>query len=439
MAAEIINLVTSGHSLAECLPAKLDKMTDARDRAFVQALCYGVCRFYSRLDVVLSHLLTKPMKEKDSDVHALLLVGLYQLMEMQTAPHAAVSETVNAVQALKKSWARGFVNAVLREYLRQQESLNNVMEQDDEAKYAHPAWWIKALKKAWPQQWEAILQANNQHPPFSLRVNVSHQNRENYLAKLQQQELSAHVIAHTEQGIILDNPVNVEQLPAFADGGVTVQDGAAQLAATLLQLQPHQRVLDACAAPGGKLTHILELAPDAEVIAIEKESSRLAAIQENLTRLHQRAKIHCADAAKLDSWWDKKPFDKILLDAPCSASGVIRRHPDIKLLRQPADLRALQKEQYHLLTQLWQTLAPNGLLVYATCSVMPEENQNNIERFLAEHSDAVEEKIQAEWGVALSCGWQILSGMCEMDGFYYACIRKLSHLRHPAACPRDLD
>lgn len=423
LAAQIIESVTNGHSLADSLPLQLAKLNDARDRAFVQAICYSVCRFYSQLDAVLSHLLSKPMNEKDTDVHAVLLVGLCQLMVMNTAPHAAVSETVNAVALLKKPWARGFVNAVLREYLRQKDNMTSLIEDDVEAKFAHPIWWIIGIRKVWKEQWEQILQANNEHPPFSLRVNKQHNTVEKYLELLQQAELPAHRIAHTEHGVILNTPVAVEELPGFQQGQVSVQDGAAQLAATFMQLQPNLRVLDACAAPGGKLTHILEIEPTCEVVAVEKDKSRLASIQENLARLRQQATVICADAGNI-KWWDKKPFDRILLDAPCSASGVIRRHPDIKLLRQPTDLPALQKEQYTLLKNLWQTLAVNGLLVYATCSIMPEENHLNIQKFLSEHDDATEEKIHFEGGITMPHGMQILPGTNEMDGFYYAVLRK---------------
>lgn len=424
IAARIIDAVTDGHSLAECLPPQLAKLTETRDRAFVQALCFGVCRFYPRLDVILSHLMTKPMKAKDSDVHALLMVGLYQLMDMQTPPHAAVSETVNAVEALKKPWARGLVNAVLREYLRQQDSLPELIATDDEARFAHPAWWISTVRRAWPDQWQEILDANNVHPPFSLRVNQQHVDVEKYLQQLHAQELPAHRIANTHHGVIVETPTAVEQLPGFAKGHVTVQDGAAQLAAELMQLSAGQRVLDACAAPGGKLTHILEIVPGLDVVAVEKDKSRLLSIRENLQRLQQKAELKCADAADLAAWWDNKPFDRILLDAPCSASGVIRRHPDIKLLRLPDDIRALAAEQYRILSALWQTLAPGGLLVYATCSIYPEENVQVIKKFLAEHTDAREEVITADWGIACEYGRQILPGQHEMDGFYFACLRK---------------
>lgn len=422
IAAKVIDQVTDGSSLADCLDPALKPLKDPRDRAFVQAVCYGVCRFYARLDVILSHLLKNPMQAKDSDVHALLLVGLYQIIEMRVPPHAAVAETVNATEKLKKPWARGLVNAILREYLRQQEKLASVLQTDEEALYAHPGWWIDKIKKDWPAHWQQIVEANNQHPPMSLRVNQRRLTRDAYLAKL---TVPAQIISAVSQGLQLESPVAVDELPGFLDGDVFVQDGAAQLAAELMQLQPGQRVLDACAAPGGKLTHILECEPAlAKVTAVEKEAARLSSIKENLQRLQLHADCVCADAGAVSSWWDGELFDRILLDAPCSASGVIRRHPDIKLLRQPTDIKALAREQKRLLEALWPLLKPGGLFLYATCSVFADENTAVMESFLSAHPDASEEVIEAEWGLKTARGRQILPGMDGMDGFYYALLRR---------------
>jgi 16S rRNA (cytosine967-C5)-methyltransferase len=418
----MIDKVTDGHSLSDLLGNTLPQLKDPRDRAFVQNLCYGVCRYYTRLDVILSQLLEKPMKAKDSDVHALLLIGLYQLMDTRVPAHAAVAETVQATQGLKKPWARGLVNAVLREYQRKHTVLESECLTDAEACYAHPLWWISAIKKAWPLQWEAILHANNERPPFALRVNPQHVTRATYLEKL---NAPTSVIAQTEQGFILEQPVPVEELPGFAQGAVSVQDGAAQLAAHLLRLAPNQSVLDACAAPGGKLTHILELEPKlVHCIAVESDKNRMRSIEENLARLNLVAECLCADASAPDTWWDGKQFDRILLDAPCSASGVIRRHPDIKLLRQPTDIKSLVQKQLAILEALWLTLAKGGVLLYATCSIFPAENTGVIKTFLAAHPDASEDKIEADWGVACEVGRQILPGMHQMDGFYYARLKK---------------
>lgn len=421
IASRIINDVTDGYSLTERLETSLAMVADPRDRAFIQAICYGVCRYYTCLDVLLSYLLDNPMKAKDSDVHALLLVGLYQLKYMRVPPHAAVAETVNATEKLHKRWSRGLVNAVLREYLRQQEKLEEIIKDDIEVLYAHPRWWINALQKAWPDHWQAILAANNEHPPLALRVNSRQLSRDDYLKKLE----SAHIIPETQCGVILDTPIPIEELAGFHDGMVSVQDGAAQLAAELLALAPHQRVLDACAAPGGKLTHLLELEPNlAACIAIESDAHRMQSIKDNLTRLTLHADCLCANAIDTKQWWDGQLFDRILLDAPCSASGVIRRHPDIKLLREPADIKAVTITQHKLLEALWPLLKPGGLMLYATCSVFPEENSQMIASFLSLHADAKEKPIDASWGLACPVGRQILPGMHQMDGFYYARIEK---------------
>jgi 16S rRNA (cytosine967-C5)-methyltransferase len=425
LAARIIDEVTDGRSLSDCLESSLKLVNDPRDRAFVQAICYGVCRYYTRLDILLSHLFTKPMKAKDSDVHALLLVGLYQLMEMRVPPHAAVAETVNAAEKLKKPWARGLINAILREYLRSREKREQQIQSDPESHYAHPSWWIHAIKTAWPDQWQDILVANNAHPPFALRVNQRQLTRDHYVEKCQAKGLQLTIISETQSGLMLASPMSAEALPGFFAGDISVQDGAAQLACELLMLSPNLRVLDACAAPGGKLSHMLELEPNlAACVAVEKNSVRMPAIKDNLTRLSLQAQCIHADVNEVQDWWDGQLFDRILLDAPCSASGVIRRHPDIKLLRQPSDIPTLASEQLRLLESLWPLLKPGGLLLYATCSIFPEENVQVLQHFFAMHPDAKEEKIALSWGLPCEIGRQILPGMHNMDGFYYARVKK---------------
>ncbi len=419
-AALVIDQITEGRSLDQVMPIYLEKIVDPRDKGLLQALCYGVCRFYTRLDVMASAFLDKPMKAKDSDIHALILVGLYQLSEMRVPAHAAVAETVNAAKLLSKKWAPGLANAVLRAYLRHP-TLD--FSDDEEAAYAHPYWWISALRQAWPGQWEKMLEANNAHPPFALRA----KDREASLSALEAAGHKVMPIKATNTGLVLEEAVPVDELPGFLVGALSVQDGAAQLAASLLPLKRDARVLDACAAPGGKLTHILQNQPHlAEVVAVEKDASRMKSIQENLDRLDLSATLICADAKKTASWWDEQSFDEILLDAPCSASGVVRRHPDIKLLRQAADIAALAKQQLSLLKALWPTLAEGGTLVYATCSVFPQENEGVIKAFLAEEPSAEPWLIEADWGVATGYGRQILTGEQGMDGFYYARLRKKS-------------
>jgi 16S rRNA (cytosine967-C5)-methyltransferase len=424
-AATILSEVLDGASLSEALPTCLSKVKDKRDQAFLQALCFGVCRWYFRLDAILQILLDKPVKAKDQDIYCLLLVGLYQLIEMRVPAHASIAETVDAAKSLKKIWAKGLVNAVLRNYQRRSQEVNQKIQQNLNAVYAYPTWMIETTQKDWPENWKDILIAGNQHPPFSLRVNQKKITREKYIDKLMQQQIEVNPIVETQSGITLLAARDVNTLPDFFQGEVSVQDGAAQLAAELLSLSPKQRVLDACAAPGGKTTHILESQPLLEkVIAIDHDQERLTIVKENLERLQLTAELTCADAGNIDEWWDGVLFDRILLDAPCSASGVIRRHPDIKLLRHPDDINSLKKEQARLLSALWSVLKPNGLLVYATCSVYAEENSHVLSSFIAMNTDAKEEKIDAAWGKACVIGRQILPGMHGMDGFYFACLRK---------------
>ncbi len=425
IAATILCEVTEGASLSDALPKQMGKIKDLRDQAFLQAICYGVCRWYYRLDAILHLLMDKPLKPKDQDIYCLLLIGLYQLIEMRVPPHASVAETVDATKAFKKNWAKGLVNAVLRQYQRHALEITQVIQKKENAVYAHPAWMIDRVKKDWPEDWQAILTANNQHPPFSLRVNQTKISREKYIEKLLMQHMAAQPISETMSGILLEEACDVTKLPGFSSGDVSVQDGAAQLAAELLSVQPGERVLDACAAPGGKTTHLLEAQPKLQtLVALDHDAIRLESVKNNLERLKVHAELVCADAGHLEQWWDGTLFDRILLDAPCSASGVIRRHPDIKLLREPGDIFALSKEQTRLLSALWTILKPGGLLVYATCSVYAEENSQVLSAFIAAHSDAKEEKIKAEWGKECVIGRQILPGMHSMDGFYFACLRK---------------
>jgi 16S rRNA (cytosine967-C5)-methyltransferase len=408
------------------LDAVLEEMTgNARDGALVREMTYGALRWYFRLAAVAVRLLTKPLKERDADVFALVIVGLYQLEYMRVPPHAAVAETVAAAAVLGKTWAKGLINAVLRRYQRERETLLADLASNIEAATAHPRWLADMLRGAWPDQWQAILEANNSHPPMVLRVNRARLGREAYLAKLQAAGIAAQTTTCAPDGLVLEKPVSVEALPGFVDGLVSVQDGAAQLAAGLLETRPGQRVLDACAAPGGKTCHILERTPAlGELVAVDVDARRLAKVEENLERLQLTASLVAGDAGAPDEWWDGQPFDRILLDAPCTGTGVIRRHPDIKLLRRAEDIAELAKRQARLLDALWPLLAPGGKLVYVTCSVMPEENEGRITHFLATHDDAAEVPADMPCGMARTAGRQILTGEAGMDGFYYACIHK---------------
>ena len=422
----LVRVVTGGRSLSDALPDAVQSVTDKRQRALIQELSYGTLRWFFRLDAMLQQLMQKPLKARDIDVHCLLLIGLYQLTQLAMPQRVAVNETVQATAALEKSWARGLVNAVLRNYQRRAAELEVTGASDDVAKYAHPDWLIKQLQRDWPNDWVAMLTANNARPPFSLRVNQRRVTRDEYLDELNARSFEAVPLAHVATGLMLKKPVPVESLPGFSEGVVSVQDGAAQLAAGLLALEPGLRVLDACAAPGGKTAHILEAGPEIGALtAIDIDERRLRRIEENLSRLSLHARLLQGDAGKPTAWWDGQGFDRILLDVPCSATGVIRRHPDIKLLRKPEDVATLVSRQSGLLQALWPLLMPGGMLLYCTCSVLSAENSGQVARFLEMQADADEMPISAAWGRACQHGRQILPGENDMDGFYFACLRKL--------------
>ncbi len=413
-------------SLAALMAPALANVAE-NERPLLQELCFGTCRWQPQLQSILGRLLAKPLKNSDSDIHALLLIGLYQLRYTRTPDHAAIATTVDACKKLKKKWAEKLVNGVLRNYQREQQQLESQLANSPSFATGHPNWLRKAIEKFWPLQCTDIFTANNAHPPFTLRLNVAHLDRQSYLSQLQAQDISAQTTPFSPFGITLQKAVGVLLLPHFEDGLVSVQDEAAQLSAELLQLERGQRVLDACCAPGGKTGHILELEEGlGEVIALDLEQRRLVRVHENLQRLNKEATIICADAGDTDVWWDGKGFDRILLDAPCSATGVIRRHPDIKLLRVAEDIAKLAALQLSLLKALWPTLKPGGRLVYATCSVLPTENTRVIEKFMKGHEDAKHCVIDADWGIEQPFGRQLLPQLDGHDGFYYACIEKAS-------------
>lgn len=425
-AAQILaRVIGDGQSLTQALQAGLPMIADAKDRAFVQAACYGVLRYYQQLDFLAGRLLSKPLKAKDADIRALLLLGLYQLRHMRVKPHAAVSETVAACK--HKPWAKALVNAVLRQYLRDADQLQQACSADPEAGRNHPAWLIARLEQCWLQQAAAILAANDQPPPLVLRVNLLRGGRDDYLELLADQGIAATAVAECPAGLMLEQPLGVELLPGFAAGRASVQDAAAQLAAELMDLRPGHNVLDLCAAPGGKTAAILESQPGlATLLAVDVDAGRLARVRENLDRLGLAAELLVADASAAADWAQARRFDRILLDAPCSGLGVIRRHPDIKLLRRDSDIAALQDLQRRILDNAWTLLSPGGLLLYATCSVLKQENEEQVAAFLGRHADAGECPIAADWGEARPHGRQILTGDRRMDGFYYARLVKKS-------------
>lgn len=424
ISAQIIYRVAhNGRSLRDELSDAFSQHISARDKSFIQALVFGVCRSYFRLNAKAQFLLEKPLKIKDQDIYCLILVGLYQISQMRVPQHAAVAETVSAANDFKKPWSKNLINAVLRNYIRRKKECDDQLSENLENLYMHPEWMIIKIKTDWPEDWQTILKANNELPPFALRINQQKISREQYIQKfLRNDEIK--LIAETQNGIILQQAREVDFVPGFKEGFVSVQDGASQLVAPLLDLKPNLRVLDACAAPGGKAAHILEIQPKVKLTAIDRDPLRVQSIKENFLRLHLNADLKTADANELDSWWDGQLFDRILLDAPCSASGVIRRHPDIKLLRLNEDIAKLKIIQQTLLNTLWPVLKVGGILLYTTCSLFLEENVNILKAFLAKVPDASHVKIDATWGRVCDVGRQILPGMHDMDGFYFALLQK---------------
>jgi 16S rRNA (cytosine967-C5)-methyltransferase len=420
----LAQVLASGRSLADALPPFQSAFADARDAALLQELAYGTTRWYFRLNALLELLLSKPLKARDLDIRCLLLNGLYQLDQLALPQRVAVNETVQAVRALDKDWASALVNAVLRSFQRDRERLNTAIAGNPAALHAHPAWLIDTLQGDWPQYWQDVLSANNERPPFSLRVNRQRITRDEYLQLLAERAMPAEPLAWTGQGVRLSGPVPVGSLPGFSHGDVSVQDGAAQLAAGLLQLVPGQRVLDACAAPGGKTAHILETEPTACVTAVDIDDARLSRVGENLARLGLQAELVVGDAGNPAGWWDGRTFERILLDVPCTATGVVRRHPDIKLLRRQDDVAKLVTRQSAIMNAMWPLLASGGMLLYCTCSVLAAENSRQVGDFLDQNGDAMEVPIAAAWGHGCEHGRQILPGEDEMDGFYFACLRK---------------
>ncbi len=431
----LMQIITYRHSLTTCL-AKMDLVfrggempVDAMhcQKNLMKELCFGVCRWYFRLSILANKLLEKPLKKKDQDIYLLILLGLYQLLYLNLPQHVAVSETVEAAKLFKKPWASKLINGVLRNFLRRQEQLLSIAESNLIGHFAHPQWMIALFKTAYPEQWQSMLTANNQRPPLCLRINLQKITVHDYLKELADKNIMAHFVADSPTALILEQAQDIKKLPGFQQGYFSVQDSSAQFAASLLQLKPGQRVLDACAAPGGKTAHILETEPDlAQLVAVDKEEERVKKIRENLHRLQLPNIVQyvAADAQQTKLWWDGKHFARILIDAPCSGSGVIRRHPDIKLLRQPEDIFSLAEQQYALLTALWPLLEPGGILVYATCSVFPQENELLMQRFLDAQDNSQELPITESWGIFKSVGRQIVTGDNNRDGFYYARVVK---------------
>ncbi|MES9834751.1 MAG: 16S rRNA (cytosine(967)-C(5))-methyltransferase RsmB [Candidatus Thiodiazotropha sp. DIVDIV] len=424
ISAKVIQGVLAGQSLSELIPNHLQRIDDPRDGGLVQEIVYGVMRNYPRLEALVKCLLERPLKNKDRDVFALILIGLYQLLYLRVADHAAVHETADAAKHLGKPWAVGLINGVLRNFQRRRETLLDQVDGEPEVKYALPEWLLSGLTKQWPENWQDRAMALNSRPPMSLRVNLTANPREAYQQLLESEGLKSVEIPHIPSGLTLESPVDVELLPGFRKGWVSVQDGAAQLAAELLDLKAGQQVLDACAAPGGKSCHLIEREPGIELTAVDLSPERLQRVEENLARLNLQAEVAVGDASQPRGAWADRRYDRILLDVPCSATGVLRRHPDIKLLRRASDITNLVQLQGEILRAIWPLLAVGGKMLYVTCSILAEENERQLECFLSEQPDASELPMDVSWGEARSVGRQIAPGESDMDGFFYACLVK---------------
>ncbi len=432
-ALKALKQVFSGQSFSVVQQRTIDVLEDRRDRGLANEIVNGVLRWRWQLEFFVSRLLTKPLKQKDSDVQLLLLMALYELKECRAPDYAIINDAVELVRApggkgAGKKWAAGLVNAVLRRFTREKEELIASIK-DAQVHYSHPRWILEKIKTDWPENWTQILQANNQRPAFWLRVNQIQYSAEQYQNLLAENDIESQVSALADHALKLSHGIDVRLLPGFADGAVSVQDVGAQLTAELLNVAEHAQVLDLCAAPGGKTCHLLEHYNDIDkVFAVELEQQRMQRVSENLQRLkfESRAELIVADAREYKQWWSGNQFARILIDAPCSASGVIRRHPDIKTLRRESDIIPLVKLQAEILSSAWQMLAPGGELLYVTCSVFKDENQNQIHDFLSQNNDAAEIKIESNWGKPCEYGRQLLPGEQDADGFYFCRLRKLS-------------
>ena len=426
VAAQVLrDTIDRGRSLDRALGSQMERISPEQ-RPVLQEIAYGGCRYYFYIDGILTSLLSKPIRTKDRMVHFLLLVGLYQIQFMRTPDHAAVNQTVKALAASKQSWARGLVNGVLREFLRRQKNdvaaLTKSLTASQLASFS--PYLYQVIGDAWGDLAETIYATSTQRPPLTLRVNLQKTTRQDYLALLGAREIKANATEDSLTGVTLEQPLAVDHLPMFSEGWVSVQDESAQLCTAALQLEPGLRVLDTCAAPGGKSCAILEAEPSVALTAVDLPE-RVDAISQNLDRIGLQALVHDSGLEDHDQWWDGKPWYRILMDVPCSGTGVIRRHPDILHHREPGDLERFAMQQLDLLNIAWEMLAPGGKLLYVTCSIMPLENDGVIGQFLATVSNALVEAVEGIPGQKTRHGLQRLPGIHQGDGFYFCRLAKL--------------
>ena len=423
----IASLIDQQGSLSSLLPASEQSVAES-DRGLLRELCYGVARWYPRHSAIIKQLLRKPLRRKDYDVLSLLHLGLHQLDNMRIPPHATLDMTVDATRELGKAWASGLVNALLRRYQRDRAELVGSLRFAELA--ACPPLFEQLFRGDWPDQFESLCHAANRHPPLTLRVN-NRLARDSYRSLLEDNGIACHGSVLERSAIILEQAISVDQVPGFSEGQCSVQDASAQRIARVLAPRPGEHILDACAAPGGKTGHILELCESVELTALDRDERRLERVGDNLRRLGfaDRARTLCADATDVQQWWDGEQFDAIVLDAPCSGSGVLRRQPDIKLLRTEDHITALVELQKCLLEALWPLLKPGGRLLYATCSVLLRENEQQMKAFTERHTDAKPVELKDEqFAVHTGIGYQILgSDDHDGDGFYYALLQRDAH------------
>ncbi len=419
IAADCVSEVIKGHNLNQVFERRFEHHQNItpQQKSVAIFLAYGAIRFLGENQFFIQQLIDKKITNKK--IEALLCVALFQLNHDQSTDFTVVNEAVEAAKLINKSWAGSFVNGVLRNFIRQKENLQTELKNNEEAFYSYPVWWINLIKQNYPKNWESILLNGNKHPPLKLRINERKTNLKQYEEKLKSEEISYRVLGNA--ALELAQPTPVEKIPGFMDGEVSIQDFGAQLAAKLLDLQDGQICLDACSAPGGKTGHMLEIA-DIELVSIDQQKDRLYKVKENLERLHLHAYLKCADLTAVNTWWNEKLFDRILLDAPCSASGVVRRHVDIKWLRRPRDIEMFAKQQEAMLEAMWQLLKKGGKLLYATCSIFHDENQKVINHFIKEHADAKEVKwsVDSEYSKYEN---QLIPSE-NHDGFFYALLEK---------------
>ncbi|OZA05248.1 MAG: 16S rRNA (cytosine(967)-C(5))-methyltransferase [Methylophilaceae bacterium 17-44-8] len=423
IAANAVRQVLSGRNLTLALPDAQQRFSTATPQQHGAGadLSYGTLRFYGELEIYLNQLLEKPLS--DGHVHALLLVALYQLLHDKADDFTVVNQAVKAASFAKPTWAKGLVNGVLRNFLRQQDTLAIHAAKYEVAQYSYSQWWINALKGQYPARWQEMLQIGNMHPPMTLRVNQRKITAQEYVQLLDRHGIPAKLIG--KYAVVLEHPMSVDKIPGFSDGVVSVQDYGAQLAPDLLDLSTDMRVLDACCAPGGKTGHLLESA-DIQLIALDSDASRLERVKSNLTRLSANATLKVGNAANTAGWYDGQLFDRILADVPCSASGIVRRHVDIKWLRREADIVSFTQQQSAILLNLWQILAKGGKLLYVTCSVFEQENQRQIDLFLSQHADAKQLPLplEANLGQHVQCLNGQLIPSAYHDGLFYALLQK---------------